>query len=92
MKVFKETFPITDEFTLMLPEDSYILKADMQGDVPCLWFLCDPSSEKIPHSFRLAGTGHEIDGVLEEMYFNWRATFQQGPFVWHLFDITLRET
>ena len=61
MKIFKETFPITDEFTLMLPEDSYILRADLQAGVPCVWFMCDPILDKVPYQFRLVGTGHELE-------------------------------
>jgi len=83
--VFKYPIPVTDSFTLDLPEGARPLTVQMQGSQPCLWALIDPSRPKTLRVFRLAGTGHPIEdpGALSFI-----ATFQMsnGMLVFHVFE------
>ncbi len=82
--IYKYPFEIADEFTIDLPRAARILKAECQAGQPTLWAWVDPGMPVEPVRFRLFGTGHPIDfketGAIEHV-----ETFQQGPFVWHLF-------
>lgn len=82
MTIWKFPFTITDGFTLEIPMPAHIVHVAMQGDQPCLWAVVDPEGRKAKASFIIVGTGQEIPPL--EM-FKFVASFQQPPFVWHLF-------
>jgi hypothetical protein len=69
-----------------IPERASFLRADMQGDEPYIWMLVDPAAKVETRSFFIRGTGYPIEADGE-----WLATFDHGPFVWHLFE-ALRST
>ena len=81
--IWKFTFDISDSISVPMPKGADILSVEVQGGVPCIWALVDPDAEKEARKFLLYGTGHPIDGMSADRYV---ATFQQGPFVWHLFE------
>lgn len=81
-KIYKYPFPLEREFLLMLPVGAVILKAEMQGKQPCIWAMVNPEAYLASRRFHIFGTGWEIDAS-GLTYIN---TFQQGPFVWHLFE------
>jgi hypothetical protein len=85
--IYKYPFPIEDTFTLGLPEGAQILKAACQGGQPCIWALVTPGDPLQSEVFHIFGTGHPIhEDLLDRVDFI--DTFQQGPFVWHLFQET----
>lgn len=85
--IWKYEFPITDRFTLELPYQHKILAAFVQrpNDGPgkrtaCLWVEVDPDNLTIPTKFTVVGTGDPVPEGYE-----WVATFQDNPFIWHLY-------
>lgn len=86
-KVFKYTFTVTELVTLNLPRVHEILCVDYQQGMPlrqgCLWALANPDTGPMEVRFRVYGTGHEID---PEDILGHVASWQSGPFVWHMFN------
>lgn len=80
--IYKYEFEINDRFSLILPNKFHILKfgTDPNGR-PCLWAWIDTEMTKNQRNFRCYGTGHEIDSSPSDYV----DTFNQGPFVWHIF-------
>ena len=83
--IWKYTFEITDLFSLDLPRHASILHVDMQLGRACMWVLVDTSEQKIVRrNFLVAGTGHRLP---DDVAWQWVATFQNPPHVWHLFEL-----
>jgi hypothetical protein len=75
------------EFTIVMPDDAWVLAVQMQGDSPYLWALCDTEKCRSPRRFVIAGTGHP----LPDSGLSYIATFQMpdetfGVLVWHVFE------
>jgi len=83
LSVFKYPVNLVDEFSLELPIGARILHVESQAGTNCLWALVDPKAPKELRHFRLAGTGHPIDDYAIGDHI---ATWQDGPYVWHLFE------
>lgn len=84
--VWKFPFTLQDNVTIRMPAQARILHAEVQGETPCLWALVDPGGPADIRHFRIIGTGHPIPDVdMEQLSFV--TTFQQAPFVWHLFEV-----
>lgn len=81
--VWKYYVPIEDEFTLLLPAGARILAVQAQHNEPQMWALVDPNAAPQPRRFRLAGTGHPIEGE-----WSYLGSFQVhgGNLVFHLFE------
>ena len=66
-----------------LPIGAKILHVDLQNGIPCFWVEVDPEQpKKEDRHFSLVGTGFPYNpaGV------DYIGTFQQPPFVWHVFE------
>jgi hypothetical protein len=89
LQIWKYPFHIESTISVSTHKSAKILMIDCQQNVPCIWMLVDPSSEKVTRRLKLVGTGHEID-VQETSYILGQTrhvgSFQQGVFVWHVFD------
>lgn len=66
--------------TLEIPEGAKFLKIEMQDDQFAAWFMVSPENKLVPRKFKIYGTGFKIPQG--EKYLG---TFQNPPFVWHLF-------
>ena len=78
-------YPISMEGTrVQLPKDAQIVKVDMQPGVgPCFWALVDTDNPEEERAFVALGTGHAF------LYgMGYMGTWQEPPFVWHLFEVT----
>lgn len=86
MTIWKFPFSITDNFDIEMPDNAKILAVQMQKSRPCIWALVEPSFPKTKRKFRLAGTGHSLDG---EESIHYIGTFQTygGKLVFHLFEV-----
>ncbi len=93
--VHKYPFKIGDPVRIEMPSIYKPLHVECQNGIPCLWAMVDPDDPLDGFSeFRLFATGQpipvELDARLEHL-----GTFQQGPYVWHLFheldDLDLAE-
>jgi len=61
-----------------------ILGVQMQGGLPCVWFLCNPQDKEMPTKFKILGTGWTLEDDLLNGYTH-LGLVQQGEFVWHIF-------
>ena len=100
-KVFKYPIPIKDEFEVVMPSSSAILKIGNQFDIPRMWVLVQPDSVLITRRFRIFGTGHPIPGgplylsessvsiQQKEGRLKYIDTFKSGGggLIWHLFEL-----
>lgn len=82
--VWKFQLPITDSFTVAMPKGAKILKAEQQGNIPCLWALVNSENTHESRSFVMRGTGYPLDGVDTEKYIG---TFLIDWLVFHLFEV-----
>jgi hypothetical protein len=80
--IYKYPFKISSRFTLGLPYGSNIISAGIQGSLPVLWAEVDPEQREITRHLAVIGTGHQLP---ENATFI--ATFQDPPFVWHLYEL-----
>ena len=83
-RIWKYDIPLTDEFSLPLPEGAQFLAVQIQHGSPRAWFKVDPEQAPVPRHFRLVGTGNpcEQEGLI------YQGTFQLGggAAVFHLFE------
>lgn len=81
LKIFK--YELAD--VILLPAGSQVLTVQVQNSQAQLWALVDESQPTEERRFLVVGTGHHIDGNQPLDYI---ATWQQGIFVWHCFEVT----
>jgi len=96
--VWKYPIEVTDLQEVEMPQGSRILSVQVQKKLavvgtgppksvydPCIWALVNTEERKmIRRLFRIYGTGKPVDEPVESL--NYVGTFQQGPFVWHVFE------
>jgi hypothetical protein len=82
MVIYKYPFEIKDKVLLDLPKGAKILRVAVQNETPCIWALVNADAPRELRGFRIYGTEHRI-GPEAGAYV---ATFNQGPYVWHLFE------
>ena len=84
--VYKYQFNIDGRVVIDMPEHAKVLSVQMQRGVPTLWAMFQPDSpQRYRHrAFEIVGTGHDFSnsGLV------YVATFQDGPLVWHMFEVT----
>jgi hypothetical protein len=80
--MWKFPFDVAPRFSVQMPAVHRVCAVQLQGGVPCMWVLVDHASAVETVWFRVVGTGHQFD--LDGLGFV--GTFQQAPFVWHLFE------
>ena len=81
--IYKYPFKVVPSFSLKMEAPAEILHVEAQGGTPCMWVRVYPHcGEFITRRFHLFGTGDHFNPVnLSHV-----ATFQQPPFVWHVFE------
>lgn len=68
-------------FSIMLPLGAQFLRVNWQGPDLFAWYLVNTDSPQIQKNFNLYGTGHDVpSGDV------WVTTFDNGPFVLHMFE------
>lgn len=80
-------FPLSDVTPIRvdMPKGAQLLTVQVQSGTPCLWAIVESENAKEARYFEIHGTGnlmYENMGV-ERKYIS---TFQQPPFVWHVFE------
>jgi len=82
--IWKFPLEVVGAQVVRMPLIAVVLCVQMQSGVPCLWAICDTTSnEKASRVFRIFGTGHEIGDYAADKYVG---TFQTGGFVFHVFE------
>ena len=87
LTIWKFPFDIDDEIVINMPAGAKMLLVECQNKVPCLWAEVDSASELESYRFAIVGTGHPVP---EDLHLEHIGSFQDSPFVWHLYHI--RET
>lgn len=88
LTVYKYSLPSDDYFQIELPGDAKILTMQTQHGNPQIWALLDPSKPPQSRYFRLAGTGHPISEVQEDLKYIDTCQVLNGKLIFHLFEIT----
>ena len=72
-------------FLIKMYKEAEVLCVQMQNDIPQMWALVDLDAEEEDRGFVLVGTG----AIFHEFPPNHKyvGTYQEPPFVWHLFEI-----
>jgi hypothetical protein len=83
-QIWKYQVPQNRLFEIEMPAAAHILSVQMQQDKTCIWALVNPLLTKEMRKFQMVGTGHEFDLFPTHRFIG---TFQDGPFVFHLFEI-----
>lgn len=86
--VWKYPLHLQDEVQeLMVPAGADLIHVGEQNGSPRLWFLVDTKKPKMKRTFRVYGTGHEINGQLESMSHVGTTVARFGGWVGHVFEI-----
>jgi hypothetical protein len=80
--IWKFPIPIRDDISIIMPVGARVLHVGCQLGHPCMWATVDPDAPPAARNFRVLGTGHRFRGDERQHV----GTFQQGTFVWHLFE------
>lgn len=83
--IWKFRLSITSPQRVQMPEGAEILTVQEQDGIGCLWAMVDTEKAVVPRYIEIHGTGNPIhvDMAVERRYIG---TFQQPPFVWHVFE------
>lgn len=87
-KIFKYPLQPAPKQIVKIPGGSGadLLAVQVQGDVPCLWALCQPGAAPEGVEILMFGTGHQIpDDTAENIYHI--DTIQSGSIEWHFFGV-----
>jgi len=71
-----------EEGPIRMPVGAKILSVQSQGGRGMIWALVDPNAEDEPRWFAVVGTGEPFN----ETNMTYIGTYQESPFVWHLFE------
>ena len=58
--IWKYPLAITDSQEIRVPAGALALSVQMQGDIPCLWVLVDPTADRDLWRITTVGTGHPV--------------------------------
>ena len=85
--IFKYPVPITDKFSMKLPEGAEILtfQAQSYSSQSCIWAIVNPDAKKETRYFNIVGTGHPIENRKSLKYIG-TSLPDNGIVVWHLFE------
>ena len=83
--VFKYQFGIYDDVVLKMPANARILSFRNQNETPTIWALVNSDLPEEFRTFRLAGTGHDLDDMDKLKYIG-TDLFMNGELVFHLFE------
>lgn len=86
MCIWKWTLAIVGRQQVSMPRGAKLLAAQMQGEHPQVWALCDENAERAPRMMAIYGTGNPVPDQPGQYV----GTFQlaDGALVFHLFDLT----
>ena len=84
LTIFKYQIVRNAKINLALSVGAKVLKFDAQGEGLWIWVVVDTDSPTEARRFHLAGTGHP----LPEEQLEYVGSCFDGPFVWHLFEVS----
>lgn len=87
--IWKYQFEVSEHFQLSMPANAEVIHVDIQDYQPTIWAIVDTDASEESRCFHIFETGHRIPP--KNLPSEYLKTFQQGPFVWHLFEETKDE-
>lgn len=85
--IWKFDVPIQDNFSLLMPKDSEILKLDLQDGEPKIWALVDSEASQEERHFIGTGTGHPIEINYHRLQYIGTVIMYKDRFVYHVFEM-----
>ncbi len=84
-QIYKYPLELTDRQVVRMSSNADVLAVQIQNGRPMMWAIVDASPE-VARVFRIYGTGHKLaDDANLGTYVG---TFQDAPYVWHVFEVT----
>lgn len=72
-----------DMESIKVPKNSKVLCVQLQNDLPHVWMLVDTEEKEFDkRQFMVIGTG----SFFHNKYMEYVCTYQEGIFVWHVFE------
>jgi hypothetical protein len=81
--IWKLVLETTDTQTVFIPRNSELLCVQLQYDIPCLWYRCDPNEELVSVTINTYGTGHPIEKATDKYIDTYQLS--NGTLVFHVF-------
>ncbi len=84
--MIKQIWKYKVENIIEMPKEAEILSVQIQNGQmfnACIWAKVNPENELEKRQFVVIGTGHTFD----DTNYEYIGTYQDGPFVWHLFEV-----
>lgn len=80
-------FPVSAELgaTIDIPVGAQVLTAQLQSGSLVIWALVEADARSVKRAVHVIGTGWTSPFPDNVDYIDYIATFQDGPFVWHVF-------
>lgn len=82
--IHKYQFDISDKVTIEMTQGANVLSVQVQDGRPTMWAMVETNYSLEKKSFRIYGTGHELDLFATEG--RYIGTIQHNGFVWHIFE------
>ena len=80
--IWKQVLCKTDRQAIDLPVGAKILDVQVQRGEWCLWYSCGVDLPLEKRYIAIYATGQEVEALNGDYI----GTFQDGPFVWHVFE------
>ena len=77
-------YKLKDGRGVEMPIGAKVLTIQKQNGLPYIWALVDTDAECDFRYFEIVGTGRDFPEADNFTYIN---TIQDGPFVWHIFEL-----
>ena len=87
MQIFKYHFEVEGEVSIPMPKGAHILTVQVQHNTPCIWAIVDPEQPIESRTFRIFGTGHEMDINITRSHYIGTFQLLDGSFIGHLFEV-----
>lgn len=81
--IWKFQLAVTDTQRVSMPKGAKILAVQLQDKTLCMWAIVVEGMEMEVREFQIYGTGHMVN---PKATLNYLATYQDPPFVWHVFE------
>jgi hypothetical protein len=81
--IWKYPIDLAFEIKIKMPKAAHIVYLGQQRESLCIWILCDPDADMETRAFRIYGTGISIP---PGWTYVGTAIFEDGAYVWHLFE------
>ena len=87
-RVYKYPLPVNDLVTIAMPRLAHILTAHAQHGEICVWALVNPDEQEVEQrTFRIAGTGHDVNVPINCLRYIGSAHLHGGSLVFHIFEV-----